>query len=74
LLDKTLLLLYSEPGAVEEEKLRSWVEAASPSSYRKNVMRRGHSARLLEYDEASRNARISPKGSRYVEESISIST
>ena len=66
--DKTLLLLYSEPGVVAETDLRMWVEAADASSYRRDVLRKAHKERLLEYDDASRTVHLSPKGARYVEE------
>jgi hypothetical protein len=72
--DKTLLLLYSEPGAVAEVDLRTWVEAADASSYRRNVLRKAHVERLLEYDEASRTVRLSPKGARYAEEHLPLVT
>ena len=68
--DKTLLLLYSEPGAVREADLRTWVEAANASAYRRDVLRKAHSERLLEYDEAKRTVRLSPKGARYAEEHL----
>jgi hypothetical protein len=68
--DKTLLLLYSEPGAVREADLRTWVEAANASAYRRDVLRKAHSERLLEYDEANRTVRLSPKGARYAEEHL----
>jgi hypothetical protein len=68
--DKTLLLLYSEPGVVREADLRTWVEAANASAYRRDVLRKAHSERLLEYDEANRTVRLSPKGARYAEEHL----
>jgi hypothetical protein len=68
--DKTLLLLYSEPGAVAESDLRTWVEAANPSAYRRDVLRKAHDQKLLEYDEANRTVRLSPKGARYAEEHL----
>jgi hypothetical protein len=74
LYDKTLLLLYSTHGAVAEAELRGWVEASNPSSYRRDVLRKAHRARLLEYDETGRNARLSPKGARYVEENLALVT
>jgi len=70
--DKTLLLLYSEPGAITEAELRGWVEASNPSSYRRNVLREAHKNKLLEYDEAAHTVRLSPKGARYVEDNIAL--
>ena len=68
--NKTLLLLYSEPGAVAEAELRGWVEVSSVSTYRSNVLRKAHKAKLVEYDEAARTVRLSPKGARYVEKNL----
>jgi hypothetical protein len=68
--DRTLLLLYSEQGAVAETDLRTWVEASNPSSYRRDVLRKAHKDRLLEYDEATHTVRLSPKGARYAEEHL----
>jgi hypothetical protein len=68
--DRTLLLLYSEPGAVAEADLRMWVEAANVTAYRRDVLRKAHRERLLEYDEANRTVRLSPKGARYAEEHL----
>jgi hypothetical protein len=68
--DKTLLLLYSESGAVAETDLRIWVEAANASTYRRDVVRKAHRERLLEYDETNRTISLSPKGARYVEEHL----
>lgn len=68
--NKTLLLLYSEPGAVAEAELRGWVEVSSVSTYRSNVLRKAHKAKLVEYDEAARTVRLSPKGAQYVEKNL----
>lgn len=70
--DKTLLLLYSESGSVGEAEIRAWVEASNPSSYRRDVLRKAHRARLIEYDENARTIQISPMGARYVEENLSL--
>lgn len=70
LYNKTMLLLYSESGAITEKTLRDWVEASNPSSYRRDVLRKAHKARLIEYDETARTVRLSPKGARYVEENL----
>ncbi|MER7923890.1 hypothetical protein ABTY96_12315 [Streptomyces sp. NPDC096057] len=71
--DKTLLLLYSEPSPVSEKDLLMWAEAANASSYRRDILKKCHKARLIEYDDVARTARLSPKGARYVEENISLS-
>jgi hypothetical protein len=70
--EKTLLVLYSESGAVAEDDLRAWVEAANPSAYRRDVLRRAHRDKLIEYDERQRSVRISPIGARYVEQNLGL--
>lgn len=68
--DETLLLLYSTAGAVREEDLLIWVEHSNPSMYRKEILKRMHRERLIEYDEAEGRVSISPKGIAYVEEKL----
>lgn len=68
--NKTLLLLYSEAGAVAEDDLRNWVEASNPTSYRRDVLRAAHRGKLLEYDDRAKTVRLSPTGARYVEENL----
>jgi hypothetical protein len=70
LADKTLLLLYSEPGEVAEGTLRGWVEASNPTAYRRDILQKAHRARLIEYDAENRTARISPSGMRVVENEL----
>lgn len=65
--DETLLLLYSSTGAVRERDLLSWVEHSNPSVFRRQVLGRLHRDRLIEFDEATSYARISPMGIAYVE-------
>lgn len=71
--DQTLLLLYSTTGAVNEKQLVTWVEHSNASVYRRDVLRRAHRDRLIEYDENSGNAQISPTGIAYVEENLPLS-
>ncbi len=65
--EKTLLLLYGEAGPVAEGDLISWVEPSRPSDYRRDVLRRGHRDKQLEYDELGKTVEISPLGARLVE-------
>lgn len=69
---KTLLLLYHLQGEVHESDLASWVEHSNASVYRRDVLRKLHDDRFVEYDENSRVLTISPVGIRYVEESIDL--
>jgi len=68
---KTLVLLYSEPGfAVPAEDLFRWTEHSNMSVYRRDVLRRLHDKRLIEYDRETEMAVISPLGIQRVEEKI----
>ena len=68
--DQTLLLLYSTNGPVMEAKLVSWVEHSNASVYRRDVLRRAHRDRLIEYNEKSGEVQLSPRGIIYVEERL----
>ena len=70
--DQTLLLLYSSAGHVSDKDLTSWVEHSNPSAYRRDVLRRAHRDRLIEYDEDRREVHLSPTGIAYVEENLSL--
>ena len=68
--DQALLLLHSKPGWVNEDDLFEWVEYSTKSMFRKNILKDYHKERLLEYDTKAQKARISPLGSKHVEEEI----
>jgi hypothetical protein len=68
--DQSLVLLYSEPGWVEAEKLLAWVEYSSQSTYKKNVLKTLHDRRLIEFDQVQARARITPLGVRRVEQEL----
>lgn len=68
--DKTLLLLHSTPAPVAEGDLCSWVEHSNASVYRRDILRKAHKAKLVEYDTDHRTVTISPVGIGYVEEAI----
>jgi hypothetical protein len=68
--DKTLLLLHAEDGPFAERDLVSWLEHSNASVYRRDVLRRLHRARLIEYDEATQTAQISPSGIADVEDRL----
>jgi len=48
--DETLLLLHSSAGAVAEEEIFGWVEHSNASVYRRDILRKAHKAKLVEYD------------------------
>lgn len=68
--DQALLLLHSKPGWVSEQDLFRWVEYSTLSNFRGNILKEYHKSRLLEYDAPGGKVRISPLGSRHVEEHV----
>ena len=70
--EKTLVLLYHSSGPLKEGELLHWTEHSNASTYRRDVLRRAHREKLIEYDEVSRTAVLSPLGVRYVEEGIAL--
>jgi hypothetical protein len=68
--DKTLVLLHGVAGPAAEDELRSWVERPEARLYRRDVLRRLHAAKLVEYDPAAGTVEISPLGVARVEEKI----
>jgi hypothetical protein len=65
--DKTLLLLHGATGRVAEDTLRSWVEYANSTDYRRKVLLPAHKKKLLEYDTNAKTLIISPTGVADVE-------
>jgi hypothetical protein len=68
--DQTLVLLHSKPSWVADKDLFTWVEYSNLTMFRKNILCVLHKKRLIEYDAQQRRARISPLGSKYVEQQI----
>lgn len=68
--DKTLLLLHASAGAVSEEDIFSWVEHPSVAIYRRDILRKGHKRKLIEYDPAAKTVAISPIGVIHVEKNL----
>jgi hypothetical protein len=68
--DQTLVILHQSLGWVEEIALRASIEYSTAALYRKRVLEELHKARMIEFDKAGLRARISPKGSAYVEEKV----
>ena len=67
---KMLLLLHHSPGPVQESDLFRWLEYSNLSVLRRDVIRRAHRDRLVEYDPVAGTVVISPLGIGYVEESL----
>jgi hypothetical protein len=68
--DQTLLILHQSIAWVAESDLIASVEYSNASVYRTKVLKKLHSARMIEYDKTQQRARISPKGSEHVEKKI----
>lgn len=68
--DQALILLYSENGWVEESKLCEWVEHSNSSIFRRDVLKKLHTKRLLEYNQKDSKVHLSPKGIQYVEQKL----
>lgn len=68
--DQTLVLLYQRPGWVGDKDLATSVEYSSAAMFRTRVLAPLHRARLIEFDSKSGKARISPTGSKDVEERV----
>lgn len=67
---KTLLILYQLDKPISESDLVDWVEHSNSSVFRRDVLRRAHKEKLLEYDPLRNQVQISPKGVRYVESQL----
>ena len=70
MIEKTLVLLYSSPGPLSDAELLRSLEHSNSSVFRRDILRKAHKGRLLEYDAASRLVKISPLGARRVEAEI----
>ena len=70
MLDKTLVLLYHRMTPVSETDLCRWVEHSNSSVYRRDVLRKAHKAKLLEYDAKCGAVEISPLGTERVERKL----
>jgi hypothetical protein len=70
LLNKTLLLLYHQRMTVKEGDLCRWIEQKDAAVFRRNVLRKAHDQKLLEYDSTARTIEISPLGVDRVETNL----
>jgi len=68
---QALILLHAQSeGSVVLEDLCEWVEHPRLSDFKSRIIRKLHTERYVEYDEENQTVSISPKGVRFVEESI----
>lgn len=70
MLEKTLVLLFGSTHPLSEAELIKSLEHSNPSAYRRDVLRRAHADRLIEYDEDTKVVKISPLGIGRVETKI----
>ena len=70
MLEKTLVLLFGSVQPLSDGELIASLEHSNPSVYRRDVLRRAHGNRLIEYDEIAKSVKISPLGIRRVEAEI----
>lgn len=68
--EATLLLLYHSPNELNEANLVRYIEHSNPTVYRRDVLRKLHKDRFIEYNEQRKDCRISPKGIDFVEKNI----
>lgn len=69
--EEVMLLLYADNQmAVLTEDLCAWVEYSNPSVFRKKVLQKLHTERLIEYDTDSELVHLSPKGVAKVESEL----
>jgi hypothetical protein len=68
--DQALVLLYHQRGPVDEASLCQWVEHSNAAVFRRDVLRRTHKARLIEYNQKAKTVEISPLGVAYVEDEL----
>jgi hypothetical protein len=69
--DKTLLLLYCSQKSLDEAALVDWLEHSNASIYRRDILKKLHSSRLVEYNGQTGKVTISPLGISYVETELS---
>jgi hypothetical protein len=70
--DKTMVLLYGSAGPLELRSILRSLEYKNPSRYRTTILRPAHRDGLLHHDAKAETVVISPLGTRYVEENISL--
>jgi hypothetical protein len=70
MLEKTLVLLYGSITPLAEKSLVESLEHSNATVYRRDILKKAHKARLLEYSQSDGTVVISPLGSRRVEQTI----
>jgi hypothetical protein len=62
-----MVLLHAVAGSVPESDLFAWIEHPNASNYRRDVLRKEHKSRFLEYDQDAGMVELSPRGVEYAE-------
>jgi hypothetical protein len=70
--DQMLLILCDSPTPVAEADLIDWLEHSNPSIFRRDIIRKAHRERLIEYDENTKELQVSPIGIKYVEDNLAL--
>lgn len=60
--NQTLVLMLTEAGDVAEADLVRWLEHSNVASFRRDVLRPMHKARMIDYDATGRTVRLLPPG------------
>lgn len=69
--DRTLLLLHKEhPKEARETELLAWVEYSNGAVYRRNILKKLHREKLVEYNQPNGTVILSPTGVDYVEKNL----
>ena len=68
--DQALLLLHQKPGWVEEKDLVASIEYSNGAKFRARILDPLHKERMIELDKGGARVKISPKGSKDVEDRI----
>src|SRR5262249_44099963 len=68
--EQVLLLLHQKVSWVSVKDLVNWTEYSNVTVFRSKVLAPLHDARLVEFDKKNNRVRISPLGTREVEEKI----
>lgn len=70
--DKMLALLYTCVGPAKESDLVAWTEYSNSAVFRRDVLKKAHKAKLIEYDQKKKEIHLSPLGEQYVEANIDL--
>ncbi|MCX5769202.1 MAG: hypothetical protein NTZ09_02845 [Candidatus Hydrogenedentes bacterium] len=70
--DKTLALLFTCVGPVRESDLVTWTEHSNGAVFRRDVLKKAHKAKLIEYDANKKEVQLSPLGEQYVQANINL--